>query len=113
MEVWQIAVSAGGVLTPVILAAMARDRTLFTMIGSVKADVSKVKTEVGQQIKSAVDPVHERINRVRDEFVRRDDLEGHLNRWEKQFDDLRAEMRRNNENLNTQLSEIAKLLRKS
>jgi hypothetical protein len=99
MELWHIFLGIGAVLTPFILAAMARDRALLTMISTVKDDTS-------QQIKAATDPVHERINRVRDEFVRRDDLEGHLGRWDRQFEDLRTEMRRNSDFVGEQLREI-------
>lgn len=93
MEVWQLMVGFGGLLVPVVLAAMARDRSLLTMI------------------KQANDTVHDRINRVRDEYVRRDDLDGHLGRWDKQFDDLRAEMRSRGEKTDKTLDEIRNMLR--
>ena len=37
--------------------------------------------------------LHERINRVRDEFVRRDDLDAHMARIEKTMVEMRAELR--------------------
>lgn len=37
--------------------------------------------------------VHTRINDVRDKYVRRDDLDGHLRRIEKSIDDMREEQR--------------------
>lgn len=71
MESWlQVLIGVGSLLTPVVIAAFARDRALLTMINS----------QSGQ--------VNERINRVRDEFVRRDDLAEHLTRLDKQIDRL-------------------------
>ena len=52
-----------------------------------------------------------RLDRVRDEYVRRDDLDGHLQRFEKQFDDIRGEMRRGSEATEKKLDEIRNLLR--
>jgi hypothetical protein len=103
MEVWELLVGIGAVLTPVVLAAFARDRSLLQMISATKDDAGKMITK-------ATDPLHERINRVRDEFVRRDDLAAHLERVDKQFDDLRAEVRRSGENTDRKLDEIRRTL---
>lgn len=75
---------------PAVLAAMARDRTLFAML-------SEVQMSAQNTVKSAVDPIHERINRVRDEFVRREDLDGHLRRFEKQIDELKQNLKSSEE----------------
>lgn len=104
MELWQLALGVGGFLTPIALAALARDRSLMTMMTSVQ-------TAVADQIKSATDPIHERVNRIRDEFVRRDDLDGHLARWDKRFDEMRADMQRNNDEMKKTLKEITTMLR--
>lgn len=98
-EIWKIFLGIGAFLTPIVLAAFARDRSLLSMIAAVKDDAS-------QQIKASVDQVHERINRVRDEFVRRDDLDGHLQRMEKRFDEVWTDMRRNNDAVAKRLDEI-------
>lgn len=77
MEPWvQVLIGVGSLLTPVVIAAFARDRALISMI-----------TTQGSHL-------HERINRVRDDFVRRDDLAEHLARNEKQLDDMRTDIRR-------------------
>lgn len=76
MEPWaQVLVGVGSLLTPIVLAAFARDRALMGMINSQTSQI------------------HERINRTRDDFVRRDDLAEHLSRLDKQFDDMRADLR--------------------
>lgn len=89
-ETWQLLLGIGGIAVPVILAAMARDRTLFGM-------VTKVQAEFSERVKVAVDPIHERINRVRDEFVRREDLDAHLRRFEKQIDEIKQNIKTSEE----------------
>ena len=105
MENWQIFLGIGGIMTPVVLAAMARDRSLISMF-------TTMETGLEQRIKAETAPLHERVNRVRDEYVRRDDLEAHLSRMEKQFDEVRAELRRTSETNEKRLAEILTLLRK-
>lgn len=101
LQPWQIALGVlglligfGSLLTPVVLAAIARDRSLIAMIGAVKEDAARATT-------AATEPIHERINRVRDEFVRRDDLESHLARIDKQFGELREDFRRGTDEIKT------------
>lgn len=104
LESWQLILAIGGLLTPIVLAAMARDRSLMSMIATVQNGLEK-------HIDDATAPLHERVNRVRDEYVRRDDLDAHLNRMEKQFEDIRAEMRRGSDKVEARLGEMVKLLR--
>lgn len=66
---------------------------------------------MGQQIRAETNPLHDRVSRVRDEYVRRDDLEGHLRRIDKSFDDVRADIRRGQEETNKRLGEIAAVLK--
>lgn len=47
------------------------------------------------RIKSGDEALHARINKVRDDYVRREDLNGHINRLERNVDDLRNEIRIN------------------
>ncbi len=76
MDPWlQVLIGVGSVLTPVVIAAFARDRSLVAMI------------------EASATQLHDRVNRTRDEFVRRDDLAEHLLRLDKQFDSMRADMR--------------------
>lgn len=50
--------------------------------------------------------LHERINRVRDEYVRRDDLDGHLARVEGSVKDLREENREGTREINRRLDQV-------
>jgi hypothetical protein len=99
VEIWHLFVGVGGLLvgiggllTPIVLAAKARDTSLLTMIAAVKHDS-------GKMVQAATEPIHERINRVRDEFVRRDDLDGHLARIDKQFDAVHSAIQRGNDEI--------------
>lgn len=110
MDLWTLAIGIGTVLagfgaimTPIVIAAFNRERALYTLI-------SGMKDELSGMLKAHTDPLHDRINRVRDEYVRRDDLAGHLERWEKRFDDLRDEMRRGHDSVGKKLDEIQKTL---
>lgn len=110
MEVWHLVlgvigllVGIGTLLTPIVMAAQARDRSLTAMVNSAKEDA--VMT-----VKTATDPIHERINRVRDEYVREDHLNAHLIRIEKRFDEMAGEMRRGSERVDKGLDEIRKIL---
>lgn len=116
MPDWAIALVAfGGLLSPFVLAAMARDRSLVGMINTAAngaaAKVDSVRKETIALINAQTGPLHDRINRVRDEYVRRDDLQAHLVGIEKRFDDLRAELRRSSESTDKKLDEIQKTLR--
>jgi uncharacterized membrane protein len=108
VETWQIVaamlLSVGGLLTPIVLAARSRDAALLTMITNAKEDMAR-------QVKAGVDPLHERINRVRDEYVRRDDLEGHLVRLDNRFDKMEDNIRRGQESVERKFDELTKMLR--
>lgn len=47
-----------------------------------------VAKDMRASIKDGDDALHERINRVRDDYVRRVDLDGHLARIDKKLDDM-------------------------
>lgn len=108
METWQIAatllISVGALFTPIVLAARSRDTSLMTMIAGAKEDM-------GRQIKDAADPLHERVNRIRDEYVRRDDLDAHLARVEKRFDEIHHQIQRHSDMTEKRLTEIVTTLR--
>lgn len=77
--------AVGGLLTPIVLAAFSRDRTLFSMI-------THSKEEMRAFVDATVNPLNERIDRVRNEYVRRDDLSDHLTRIEKRFDNIQERL---------------------
>lgn len=65
-------------------------------INSVKADCDK-DTSV----------LHERINKTRDEFVRRDDLDGHLARIEKSISGMHEEQKGTNKRIDEFMTAMA------
>jgi hypothetical protein len=69
-------------------AAIARDRQITRMITD------------GEE------KLHARINDVRDQYVRRDDLDKHMQRWEKTLEDLRADMKEGNRQTNDRLDKL-------
>lgn len=75
--------------------------------------INTMQTGLKDQIEAKTAPLHERVNRVRDEYVRRDDLDGHLSRMEKQFDDIRSEMRRGSAQVEQRLNEVIVMLSKT
>lgn len=81
MDQFTILLGVGALLTPIVIAAFSRDRTLFGMLASVKDDTRSF-------VDASIGPLNDRIDRVRNEYVRRDDLADHLNRIEKRFDTL-------------------------
>jgi len=105
VDTWQLLLGVGGFLTPIVLAAMARDRAHTQAITGAKEDMAR-------EIKSGIDPLHERVNRVRDEYVRRDDLDGHLVRLDKRFDEMNAHILRSHSYVEKRLDEITAMLRR-
>lgn len=115
MEVWvQVALVFGGLLTPIILAAFVRDRALMAMIAECKADamsaIDRRTDDLAGRQRQASEDLHERINRVRHEFVRRDDFTAHMDRLEKQFDLMREELQRQSDHTDKRLDAILKQL---
>ena len=52
--------------------------------------------------------VHGRIDKVKDDYVRRDDLDGHIQRIETNITDMRKEMQRNHDAILQHLAGIKK-----
>lgn len=115
-SLWSILLGTGGMLTPIVIAAWSRDRSMMTMIQSTRTDwqvsVASAKDDCRKMLDTGMGGVHERINRVRDEYVRQVDLDSHMGRYDKQFDDVRSEMRRNSDAMNKRLDDIMGLLQK-
>lgn len=99
-----VAVSIGALFTPFVLAARARDKSLQEMVFAVKDDVMS-------HFNASQSRMHDRIDQVRTDYVRRDDLDGHVGRIEKRFDEVFNEMRRGNEATERKLDDIRNLLR--
>lgn len=107
MEWWQwsigVLIAGAGVLSPIVLAAMARDRTIMAMIQSGKDDTRKIMTD-------ATGELHDRISRVQKDYVRRDDLDGHLARIDKRFDEIRQDQRQHAEENKSDLRELKQMM---
>lgn len=50
--------------------------------------LDRVAKDMQASIRDGDDKLHERVNRVRDEYVRRVDLDGHLARIDKKLDEM-------------------------
>lgn len=105
-NIWQIVfgvagllIGIGTLLTPVVLAAMARDR-----------QVGRIITEAKDGLRQDVEKVHDRVNRVRDEFVRRDDLAAHLDRIDKSFDQVRQDFAAHAKHTDVKFGELKEIL---
>jgi SMC interacting uncharacterized protein involved in chromosome segregation len=66
--------------------------------------------ETAKSIKEGDDGLHERINRTRDDlsnhYVKRTDLDGHLQRIEKGVSEMRTEMREERRDTNNRLDAV-------
>lgn len=52
---------------------------------------------VFRSFSTKIGALHTRVDDVKEKYVRRDDLDGHLQRMDKKMDDLSAEMGRNHQ----------------
>lgn len=91
---WQWFIGAGFGLVTMVGGFIMRDR------------------QVAKQIKDGDDRLHDRINRVRDDYVRRDDLHNHITRLDDNIKEMRKEMKeetsKTNDRLDRLLAEISK-----
>lgn len=74
----------------------------LTLVGAMWA----YSRHVAQMIKSGDDALHERINRTRDEYVRRSDFDAHSARVEAQIKDLRQDVKDGQKDINERLDRI-------
>lgn len=92
------------------------DETVKWLLGFVVTLVfaaAGYSRHVSHMIKTGDDALHERINRVRDEYVRRVDLDAHLADVKNQIRDLRQDIKEGqkdtNDRLDTLLASVSKL----
>ncbi|TPN57178.1 hypothetical protein [Mesorhizobium sp. B1-1-7] len=81
--------------------------TIVAIIGAIVAS----HRSTGDKIQKGDDALHERINRVRDEYVRRVDLDGHMARMETSVKDLRDENREGTREINRRLDQVLTTIR--
>lgn len=81
---------AGGVISllAVVGGVIARDRVVFR-------EISAVRDHADDGDKT----LHERVNKTREDFVRRDDLAEHMGRLERGQAEMAAEQRRTNKRI--------------
>lgn len=82
---------------------------LIGVAGTIVAIVSAIVAShrsTSDKIQKGDDALHERINRVRDEYVRRVDLDGHMARIETNVKELREENREGTRDINRRLDQI-------
>lgn len=66
---------------------------LIAAFRALSAKIDSSNASQTEQIKEGDDKLHERINRVRDEYVKRIDLDGHLGRIDQTLREMRDEWR--------------------
>lgn len=75
-------------------------------LASIIAAIVASHRSTGDKIQKGDDALHERINRVRDEYVRRVDLDGHMARMETNVKELREEGREGTREINRRLDQV-------
>ena len=102
---WEI-IAAVAALATIIGGVIARDRYVMKQISSGDEAVRDAAQK-------ASDMLHERVNRTRDEYVRRVDLDSHLTRLDTSMQDLAKEMRDSARNTSQRLDAVlAHLMKK-
>lgn len=75
---------------------------IVALIGSFRS--------LSASIKDGDDALHERINRTRDEYVRRVDLDGHVNQLRDGMKELKDETREGTRETNKRLNQVLAVL---
>lgn len=85
-----------------ILGLLGAAGTIVAIVSAIVA----LHRSTSDKIQKGDDALHERINRVRDEYVRRVDLDGHMARIETNVKELREENREGTRDINRRLDQI-------
>lgn len=92
---------------PELLALLGAAGTIIAIIGAIVAS-HRWTTD---KIQKGDDALHERVNRVRDDYVRRVDLDTHMTRLETNVHQLREENREGTREINRRLDTMLTSLR--
>lgn len=84
--------------------------TMFVFFGGM---LFSAFNNLSSRIKTGDDVLHDRLNRVRDDYVRRSDLDGHIQRLDNNVKDLREELRETRTETNHRLDAILATLSRS
>ena len=90
-------------LTVIVIVGgiIARDRYLLLTISTGDASLQK-------ELDRRTDVLHERVNKTRDEFVRREDLDGHLQRIEGAMRGMHEEQKGTNKRIDEFMNAMVK-----
>lgn len=99
-----------GVSVTVLLAIATM---LIAAFRALSGKIEKGNSELAKGIKDGDDHLHERVNRVRDEYVKRVDLDGHMTRMETNVKELRDENREGTREINRRLDTVLSTLQPS
>jgi len=81
-----------------------------TIVGIIVAIIASHRT-TSDKIQKGDEALHDRINRVRDEYVKRADLDSHMARIEANVKELREENREGTREINRRLDQVLTTLR--
>jgi len=101
----EIIIGWGLSIVAIVGGLIARDRALMRQISDGDAAVQKLSD-------GHVANLHERINKTRDEFVRRDALDGHLARIDKNIAGMYAEQNETNRRIDEFMATMVQAGRK-
>lgn len=79
---------------------------LFTAFNNLSGRLKAQDDKHATITKAGDDVLQDRLNRVRDEYVRRSDLDGHIQRLDNNVKDLREELRETRKETNSRLDVI-------
>ena len=114
---WGVVVSFTGLAVVVTGAVIARDRQITNMIHKNHIENTDAVADAAKLAADGDKELHSRVNRLREhtdkEFVRRTDLDGHLQRIEKGVAEIRTEMRDERHETNNRLDAVLTAISKS
>lgn len=79
------------------------------LVGALWKVIGMIKSAEAQQ-RADAEHLHERVNRVREDHVKKSDLDGHLARLSQDMRDMRSEQREANKATNTRLDALISAL---
>ena len=83
---------------------------LIAAFRSLSASQKSAEDRLGAAIKDGDDQLHERVNRVRDEYVRRVDLDDHVRQLRDGMKEMRDETREGLKETNKRLDQVLAVL---
>lgn len=94
--------AAGGSESWIIATVIAIAGFVTTLIGGVVAR----DRAMSRQIREGDEKLHDRVNRIRDDMVHKDDLNRHLERMDRTLNEMRDEQREQRREMNMRLDQL-------